>query len=101
MKKCHHCGEVWGEHGSPGTREDCLKCGYPLHACANCKFYDAAALEWCREPMARGEKPQDPEKAASCSWFVFLDPEEERLNSEKSKSARIALEELFKPPPRK
>ncbi len=99
MKRCHHCGEPWNETGSPGSREDCLKCGYALHACANCRFYDKDALEWCREPMARAEKPLDPEKFNSCSWFVFHDEAEERTNAERSKSARMALEQLFKPPP--
>lgn len=95
MKKCHHCGEPWREAGSPGSREDCLKCGYALHACGNCRFYDKDALEWCREPMARQEKPFDPVKFNSCSWFLFLDPEEVNSDLEKSKSARIALEKLF------
>ena len=101
MKTCHNCGEAWNEKGSPGLREDCLKCGSPLHVCANCRFYDDKAQEWCREPMARHEKPLAPEKISPCSWFVFLDPDEERFNAEKSKSARIAIERLFKPPPDK
>ena len=101
MKKCHHCGEPWNELGSPGTHEDCLKCGYALHSCANCRFYDKDALEWCREPMARDEKSNYPDKFNSCTWFVFLDPVEEKFNAEKSKSARMALEQLFKPPPAK
>lgn len=101
MKKCHKCGEPWNEIGSPGTREDCLKCGSALHACANCRFFDKDALEWCREPMARAEKPHDPEKFTLCTWFVFNDPDEEKFNAEKSKSARMALEELFKTPGKK
>ena len=99
MKKCHRCGEPWHEKGSPGSREDCLKCGQPLHACANCRFHDKDALEWCREPMARAEKPSSSETSNSCSWFVFADPDEERSSAEKSKSARMALEQLFRPRP--
>ena len=98
MKKCHKCGEVWANQGSPGSREDCLKCGSPLHACANCRFYDADALEWCGEPMARAEKPREAGTFNICSWFVFRDPDEERLNAEKSKSARMALDQLFGAP---
>ncbi len=56
------------------------------------------ALEWCREPMARPEKPREPDKFNICSWFVFNDPDEERFNAEKSKSARMALEQLFGSP---
>ncbi len=69
-----------------------------LHACVNCRFYDKDALDWCREPTAGLEKPRNPDTFNSCSWFVFLDPNEERFNAEKSKSARIALEQLFKAP---
>ncbi|MDR1535995.1 MAG: hypothetical protein LBU64_13030 [Planctomycetota bacterium] len=97
MRKCHRCGEPWREKGIPGTREDCLKCGASLHVCANCRFFDNAALEWCREPMAREEKPLAFDKSNVCDWFVFLDPAEESLNAEKSKSARLALEAMFKP----
>ncbi len=98
MKKCHTCGEVWGDKGTPGSREDCLRCGSALHACANCRFYDAKGLEWCREPMARPEKPRLPETFNICSWFVFRDPDEEWFDAEKSKSARLALDRLFSAP---
>lgn len=99
MRRCHKCGEPWNDKGSPGSREDCLKCGSSLHACANCRFYDAKALEWCLEPMARPEKPREPDLFNICSWFVFRDPDEERFDADKSKSARMALEGLFSSPP--
>ncbi|MDR1518582.1 MAG: hypothetical protein LBU23_00350 [Planctomycetota bacterium] len=95
MRKCHRCGEPWREKGSPGTREDCLKCGAALHVCANCRFYDAPSLEWCREPMARAEKPRVADLYNICTWFVFSDLDEERFDAVKSKSARMALEALF------
>lgn len=98
MRRCHKCGEPWQDKGTPGSREDCLKCGSALHACANCRFFDAKAIEWCREPMARPEKPREPDTFNICSWFVFKDPDEERFIAEKSKSARMALEELFGSP---
>ena len=46
--------------------------------------------------MARAEKPRSPDTFNVCSWFVFNDPDEERFNAEKSKSARMAIEDLFK-----
>lgn len=45
--------------------------------------------------MARPEKPRSPEVFNLCTWFVFNDPDEERFDAEKSKSARMALEQLF------
>lgn len=96
MKRCHECGAPWNEQGQPGSREDCLKCGSPLHACANCRFYDANALEWCNEPMARDEKPSNERSGNVCSWFMFRDPDEDKFNAEKSKSARLELEKLFR-----
>jgi hypothetical protein len=98
MKRCHRCGEPWRDKGSPGRREDCLKCGAALHVCANCRFFDAKALEWCRETQARMDKPLAVDSANVCDWFVFADPDEEHLDAEKSKSARLAIEALFKKP---
>ncbi|MCD8138360.1 MAG: hypothetical protein LUE17_01030 [Planctomycetaceae bacterium] len=48
-------------------------------------------------PRADGAagKPRTPETFNICDWFVFRDPDEERFDAEKSKSARMALEQLF------
>jgi hypothetical protein len=48
--------------------------------------------------MARTERPREPETFNICSWFVFLDSEDMSLDVDKSKSARMALEQLFSAP---
>ena len=96
MRACHACGEPWTEKRSPGHREECLRCGAVLHCCANCRFYDKNAAEWCREPAARREKPRDPVAGNICSWFVFGDRDSGVEN--RSAKAKSAIEDLFRPP---
>ncbi|MBN2712236.1 MAG: hypothetical protein JXR97_07335, partial [Planctomycetes bacterium] len=61
--------------------------------CSNCKFYDASANEWCREPMARSEKPRDPQQGNTCEYFLFFDSASS--DSEREKEAKAKLSGLF------
>ncbi|MBN1256129.1 MAG: hypothetical protein JXA52_00330 [Planctomycetes bacterium] len=115
MKACWRCGCQWFEKHTPGLRAECEECFSPLHACANCKFYAAGATQWCGEPIARGEKPRDPEMANSCSYFLFADKDgavsreqDKSLETQAANQAedwmqfdntgRDALDRMFKPP---
>lgn len=95
MKSCHACGEEWTDKRSPGFREECMKCGDPLHCCANCRFYDAQAYEWCREPQARAEKPRDPQQSNTCDYFVFGETGDHSALSEREQKAKEGLAALF------
>lgn len=95
MQYCHSCGKPWEEKWSPAFGEECMGCRSSLHVCANCRFYDALASEWCREPMARPEKPRDPKAANRCQWFVFADRGTAGKEAGKSARARAELEKLF------
>ncbi len=93
MKRCHGCGQEWADKRSPGFREECVKCGTPLHCCANCRFYEATAREWCREPQARAEKPRDPQAGSTCEYFLFGDRGEGP--TERERQAKAGLAALF------
>lgn len=54
----------------PGRQETCPDCGADLHCCRNCRFYDRASYNECREPMA--ERVLEKEKANFCDYFEFL-----------------------------
>jgi hypothetical protein len=103
-KSCWSCGEAWSEKRSPGFREECLRCREPLHCCRNCRFYDAAAQQWCREPQARDERPVDPAEANTCDYFLFGEAEERKAAAERERKARAelaaAVGEAPKPPAR-
>lgn len=91
-KECHACGEAWTDKTSPGFRETCLRCGAALHCCRNCRFFDANAAEWCREPMARREcKPNDPEESNRCDFFQFADG----AGDDRQGEAKAGLAALF------
>lgn len=55
--------------GPIGRRDECQSCGADLHACAQCRFYDPAASNQCREPQA--ERVQAKERANFCDFFQF------------------------------
>lgn len=93
MKACHACGEPREEKEQPGFRETCLRCDATLHCCANCRFYDAHAHEWCREPLARPHKPRDPESANTCDCFLFRDGQAD--GKDRENAARAGLAALF------
>ncbi len=92
-KLCHQCGEPYREKVSPGFRETCLQCGAALHCCANCRFYDANARPWCREPQAREEMPGDAVVDNRCSFFLF--GERDAGAAERARKAREGLAGLF------
>ncbi len=82
-------------HTQPGRSEECPQCHANLHSCRQCRFYDVAYRNACREP--RAEYVGDKTAANFCDWFEFhggtgaVDPEHQRAEEAKRK-----LKELFK-----
>ena len=72
-------------------KDDCEKCGYDLHACLNCRFYEANSYNECKEPQA--EKVQDKDRANFCTYF---EPGDGNNNGDKSSDLLSAAEALFK-----
>ncbi|MFH0911662.1 MAG: hypothetical protein V1918_09195 [Planctomycetota bacterium] len=101
MKRCASCGAEWTEKHTPGRRDLCAGCGAALCACRNCRFFSpdaAGSRAWCREPMARDERPRTPEEANTCGYFLFADAKGRAGARDRSSRARAELERLFKPP---
>jgi hypothetical protein len=70
MRACHHCGQDLGPVQQVGRRDTCLGCGWDLHCCLNCRFYDPVFHNQCREPQA---EPQPDKQAGNfCEYFSFL-----------------------------
>lgn len=91
MKTCFSCGKALEVKDKPGRRDECPFCGADIRVCLNCRFYDAAAYNECREPSA--ERVIEKEKANFCDYFEFGEgpgPKEE--NRDKAKKA---LNDLF------
>jgi hypothetical protein len=64
---CHNCGQELRFADFPGRRDECEKCGADVHACKNCRHYDRAAYNECREPQA--EVTREKDRANFCDFF--------------------------------
>ena len=47
--KCARCGAPVGS--VPDHEDSCKSCGSDLHTCTNCRHFDSAALNECRQPV--------------------------------------------------
>lgn len=79
--------------GTPGRRDDCSKCHADVHCCRNCKFYDRAAYNECREPSA--DRVQEKERANFCDFYQPADPSGPSA-VDRAADLRAAAESLFK-----
>ncbi len=66
---CHHCGRDVGTIERIGRRDACLQCGWDLHCCLNCAFYEPTCHNQCREPQA--ERQVDKQAGNFCEHFSF------------------------------
>lgn len=70
---CYHCKKsipVLGAFKITRT-EECPFCGFSLHCCRMCKFYDPKVYNECHESNA--DRLVDKEKSNFCDYFVLSD----------------------------
>lgn len=91
--KCFNCGNMLTFSGMPGRRDECSKCHADVHCCRNCKFFDRAAYNECREPSA--DRVQEKDRANFCDYFLPGDPDGPSADDKQAK-LRAAAEALFK-----
>jgi len=65
---CWKCGREIETKERLGFREYCPLCERSLHVCLNCRFYDPAYNNQCRETQA--ERVVDKERANFCEYFT-------------------------------
>ncbi len=88
---CHHCGRDVGSVERVGRRDACLHCGWDLHCCLNCTFYEPTYHNECREPQA--ERQVEKQAGNFCEYFSFrVGP---RGKAAKDEGARTRLDALF------
>jgi hypothetical protein len=68
---CRGCGRDLGAIARVGRRDTCPGCGVELHACRQCRFYDARAYNECHEPQA--ERVLDKTRGNFCEYFAIPD----------------------------
>lgn len=64
---CFNCKSSIDYKESVGRRDECPKCRSDVHVCKNCKHYDIAAYNECREPSAEVVRIKD--RANFCDYF--------------------------------
>ncbi len=91
--RCFHCSTLAEFSDRLGLREECAKCGWDLHVCLNCSFYDRGSYNECRESSA--EVVLDKEKRNHCDHFV---PSADGVGSKgpTKEDLQKAAESLFK-----
>jgi hypothetical protein len=102
MTVCHACREPVAIEKKLSRTSVCPNCRSDLHACKNCRFFDRAVHNQCRETQA--EWVADKEKANFCDYFVFADrtplTHADRpgaaMAGKGPEAARKRLDELFK-----
>lgn len=91
---CFSCGTKTAFAGTVSREATCETCRAYLHCCRNCRFYDTAAYNECREPMA--ERVVDKEAANFCDYFVPVADSEPARIAGAGTGAKEALDKLFK-----
>jgi len=88
--RCFHCSREIELDSKPARGDECPGCASDLKVCLNCRFYDPAAHNQCREPVAESVAVKD--RANFCEHFECAEPRDVRDESEAMKK----LEDLFK-----
>lgn len=66
-RHCAKCGWEWTYDRPPGRSDACERCGAEMRVCLNCRHYDPAVAQQCREP--RAEPVAEKDRANYCEWF--------------------------------
>jgi len=93
---CSECGEKIPVSVVVGHEDKCPRCHHELHTCRNCRFFDPAYNNQCRE--SRAEPVADKRKANFCEFFeplLKLDLHNAR-SGPTPEDSRQTFENLFK-----
>ena len=92
---CFRCKKILTIPRIPSRNDACPSCGADLRCCRNCRFYDGAVYNACRETQA--ERVLDKERSNFCDFFGFREamPTAEK-RSDTPSAAREKIEGLFR-----
>jgi len=93
MPVCAQCKKDFHLTGSIGRGDTCPFCGADLRCCLNCRHYDTAAYNQCREPNA--ERVLEKDRSNFCDFFsVAAAPSDHKTTTPPSPKAN-PLDALF------
>lgn len=94
VSRCAQCGTVLQELPPTGM---CPKCGFELHSCKQCMYFDPGSRFECMQPVKERVAKKDARN--DCSFYemrVTREKETSTPASLKPSDARQAFENLFK-----
>ena len=95
VSRCAECGALLQNLTDPVGQ--CPKCGFDLHACKQCEYFDPSSRFECSQPVPARISPKD--KRNDCPFFsirVMVEKETSSKGSQRPNDARAAFDNLFK-----
>jgi hypothetical protein len=107
LARCSNCGTVLKPGFDPKGK--CPKCGFDLHCCKQCAYFDSAARFECMKPIPERISPKDQKN--NCTFYEFRTTVEKDTapsapsntpssadgrSSSRPRDARKAFDDLFK-----
>ena len=95
--QCHQCGAVVRADEPLARDAECESCGGDLRCCINCRHYDTAYNNSCRETQA--DPVVEKHRRNFCEFFSFTREPFVKGGSSRADEARKKLEGLFRGAP--
>ena len=94
VSRCAQCGTLLQTMAGTGT---CPKCGFELHSCKQCTYFDPSSRFECMQPVPERIARKDARNDCTV-YFIRVTREKETSTSAPARSndARQAFENLFK-----
>jgi hypothetical protein len=95
VSRCAECGALLAAGVDPATK--CPKCGFELHSCRQCTYFDTSSRFECSQPIPERIARKDGRN--QCSFYsmrVRVEKETSTPIAAKPQDARQAFENLFK-----
>jgi hypothetical protein len=95
VSRCSQCGTVLQNLTEPLGA--CSKCGFELHSCKQCTYFDPASRFECMQPVK--ERIPRKDEGNECSFYairVMVEKETSTPAALKPQDARAAFDNLFK-----
>ena len=94
LSRCAQCGNVLQGFGVEGR---CPKCGFELHSCKQCMYFDPGSRFECMQPVTVRVAKKDERN--SCEFYEIRVTREKETSTPvaaRPKDARAAFDALFK-----
>jgi predicted RNA-binding Zn-ribbon protein involved in translation (DUF1610 family) len=96
VSRCSHCGVLLQPTDDPAAK--CPKCGFDLHSCKQCSYFDPSSRFECTQPIPERISPKDTRN--QCTFYAMRVMVEKETSTPGGPStpndARRAFDNLFK-----